>query len=196
MDCLDSDCAGDLACVGFTVFFTSNIYTPTFGGTAGADLICQQSATNAGLGGTWKAWLSVQASSIADNVCHSSIRYRLPDGTIIANDWVDLTDGTLQSAINMDEKGSTITTGLDIWTHTALDGTTKGTNGANTACADWTTVDTTIRAGSGRADSLIAAWTDFAANRCSGQQRLNCIEVPSIQQEFDALCYPTGGQNG
>lgn len=197
-DCLDSDCSGSTACEGFTIFVTSNRYsTNQFGSVSGADTACQSLADSAGLGGQWKAWLSTQTVSTSENLCQSAVRYIKPDGTVIANEWVDLTDGTLQSPIDMDPNGNTITTGLDVWTHTALDGTTKGTSGSNTACNDWTTNLDTIRATIGRANVIDGFWTDNGLPmRCSGQARLYCIQQPSNQQEHDALCYPAGGQNG
>ena len=51
------------------------------------------------------AWLSDSTASPSSRFTHSSVPYVLPDGTtVVANDWADLTGGTLQHLINMDEK--------------------------------------------------------------------------------------------
>ena len=45
-------------CPSLTVFVSSQNYTGALGGISGADAICQNCASAAGLTGTFKAWLS------------------------------------------------------------------------------------------------------------------------------------------
>src|SRR5437868_4155746 len=47
------------------VFVTSTRYTANLGGLAGADAICQAHATDAGLPGTYRAWISTAAEAPA-----------------------------------------------------------------------------------------------------------------------------------
>ena len=78
------------------VFVTSQSHNGDFGGLTGADAFCQSLALTAGLSGTYKAWLSDTTGSPATRFAQASVPYRLVDGTTIANDWNDLTDGTIQ----------------------------------------------------------------------------------------------------
>jgi hypothetical protein len=73
------------------VFVSSETYTGDLGGLDGADAKCQALADAAHLGGTFKAWLSTSTVDAADRLTHSTRPYTLVDGTLIANDWTDLT---------------------------------------------------------------------------------------------------------
>lgn len=61
----------------------------------------------AGLPGEYKAWLAdtTAASAPDQTFFRAPGGYRLVDGTVVADDWFDLTDGTLQHAISKDEFG-------------------------------------------------------------------------------------------
>lgn len=179
-DCQDvEDCGENIVCAGSRVFVSNNRYSPDqFGSFSGADSLCQQLAQQAGLSGIWQSWTSDRVNSIADRICQSISPYVLLNGNRVANDWADLADGTLQNFINVDENGNIVSSGFDVWTHTKFNGITGGENGASTACADWTTTDTTIRAGTGRADSITSTWTESASTRCSTQARVFCFEQP------------------
>lgn len=84
-------------------------------GDSSADYWCQYIATDSGYGnmdGTWKAWMSAfEGPSASARLTHNSDPYILPDGTIVADDWDDLVDGTLQNPINIDESGEEVPTG-------------------------------------------------------------------------------------
>jgi hypothetical protein len=104
-------------------------------GLAGADAECQERAEDAGLAGTWTAWLSTSSKDgvpgvdAIDRILDG--RYELVDGTVIADDMADLTDGELNAPINLNEFGSKEND--DTWTGTRPDGTDTGTN-----CSNWT----------------------------------------------------------
>ena len=129
-DARDNDCDGliDEAGVCLTptpmssnrVFVTSTNYTGNLGGLAGADAKCQERANAANLGGTWKIWLSDTTGSPSTRFTKSSNPYKLLNGTTIANNWSDLTDGTLQNPLNMTELGTTVQTST--WTNTKING--------------------------------------------------------------------------
>lgn len=93
---------------------------------------------------TWSAWLghddsTEQTASLfaADN---TKPIYNLGDG-MLANDYADLTDGTVAVAIEYDESGATLFD--DVWTGTSQNGgfpgvgddTLGGTDGGNDGCA-------------------------------------------------------------
>ena len=98
-------------------------------GLAGADAICQELAEAAGLTGTWTAWLSDDNADAIDRIPDG--QYQLVDGTVIADDKADLTDGFLKAPISLNEFGSP-EEGY-AWTGTQPDGTAMETN-----CSNWT----------------------------------------------------------
>lgn len=118
------------------VFVTSSTTAGNFGGVAAADTICSSLAGGAGLGGTWKAWVSTDSSNDPESrFTHSTIPYRLVNGTIIANDWNDLTDGNLTNGIILDEAGVDHNGDGHPWTNVEEDGTSTGTTNN---CNNWT----------------------------------------------------------
>ena len=122
-----------------TVFVTGTGYDANLGGLVGADATCQARADAAGLGGTYKAWLSTVDGSPKTRFAHAPGPYRLVDGTKIADDWVDLTDGVLRHAINIDETGNPLAANTRTWTGTQADGTLTD---AGHTCGGWTTTET------------------------------------------------------
>jgi hypothetical protein len=118
------------------IFTTSATYTGDLGGLAGADAKCQALAEAAGLPGTFKAWLSDSSTTASQRLSHSAMPYIRTDGRHIAKNWADLTDGTIDVPLSVDENGSTIESAWPYtWTWTNADGS-GGTTGWN--CRDWT----------------------------------------------------------
>jgi len=89
------------------VFLSSEIYSGDFGAVSGANSLCKKLAMIAGLPNyeTYRAWMSDDTFSPATWFFHSRGRYILPNGVVVANDWNDLTDGTIQHPIDIDENG-------------------------------------------------------------------------------------------
>src|SRR6185295_4806701 len=131
----------------WTVFISSAIYNGNLGGLAGADQKCQQLAAAAGMGINRKfmAWLSTSTVSAASRLYHAPDPYVLVSegGEVVASNWADLTDGTLQRSIQRDELGRRAgpDSGASVWTGTSRTGATylsfcgewmlfAGTNGA------------------------------------------------------------------
>lgn len=119
------------ACGSKRVFVSSASYPANFGGHAGADAACQSLANTAALGGTWMAWVSDSASSPAARFIHAPAPYRRIDGTVIAANWTDLTDGTLVNGVALNEYGSSVL--AEMWTSTTAAGNFTGTG-----CNDFT----------------------------------------------------------
>lgn len=121
------------------VFISSTKTQSNFGGLSAGDAICQNAASGAGLGGTWKAWLSTTTVSAASRLTHANVPYQLVDGTQIASSWNALVSGTpLKNAINLDEHGNYVTFNDSMqygytWTGTAADGAST-----TYTCSDWT----------------------------------------------------------
>lgn len=126
-------------------FITSKTYKPNFGGLAAADKICNTTASVAGLGGTWAAWLSTTTTSAASRLEHASVPYQLLNGEVLALNWTELTSGSLRHPIDRDENDSVVNptpppyktpyTGT-AWTGTNVDGTALGD--PQYSCDDWT----------------------------------------------------------
>ncbi len=153
-------------------FVTSSKYSASLGGVEGANSICQTHADDAGLGGTWVAWLSDSSGSPADNFTHSLYNYTLVDGTVIASNWDELTDGALDSLIGLDENGDT-RTGY-VWT-----GTTTAGEAVSNTCSDWTSTSYTGKVGSANDDSNGTKpqwWTTRGNLSCGSTARLYCFE--------------------
>jgi hypothetical protein len=149
-----------------TVFVTKASFPSDMGGLAGADAKCQAEADDPESivpSGTYMAWLSDGINSPDTRFTKSSHPYVLPDGTKIAEDYSDLTDGTIQHPLNIDATGAPI--GFkEYWTGTYYDGTTLR---ANETCYAWG-ADLPGRAWGmmGRSIEKTRSWTSFISPRC------------------------------
>ncbi len=152
------------------VFVTSDSYAGDLGGLAGADSLCQDTATRAGLSGEWRAWLGTHSVSASDRLAHSAVPYVRLDGVAIAADWADVIDGALDAPIMIDEMGSPIGEESSfVWTATGPAGLPLGGT-----CNDWTEAVS----GGFYGDALAAddAWTHSACQPCTIEAHLYCFE--------------------
>ena len=159
-----------------TVFITSRAYAPVvdFNGLADADTICQQHAAEAGLAGTFKAWLSDEIDSPASRFAKSAGPYVLTDGSLVAAGWGDLVDCTnpncLFHPIDLDEYQAPAA-GDYVWTGTTRAGEVNVYEGT---CAGWTSTD--YGGAAGRVDSL-GGWTSILYGRyCGLSLHLYCFQ--------------------
>jgi hypothetical protein len=131
-------CGGSAFCRGATcatprrVFVRGTPVLANFGSAAGADMLCQTAANARSLGGTWRAWVADATSTPAMRFTRSLHGYVLLDGTKVADDWADLTDGTLDAPITVTETGASAPV-YEAWTGTNTSGTAT-----TTACGGWT----------------------------------------------------------
>jgi hypothetical protein len=168
------------------VFVTSTIYTGNLGGLSGADAKCQSRADAAKLPGTYKVWLSAPGpdASPTTRIVHSTLPYGLVDGTIVANDWNDLTDGRLLAPINQTEFGggppataapcATNAPEAAVFTATTPSGTYTGTQALDTSCASWTSNVGLTQFGSTGTTS--PPWTAGCVKGCQLSAALFCVE--------------------
>jgi len=143
------------------VFVTEATVSPNLGGLAGADAQCTSLAQTAGLPGIYKAWLSDETTSAKNRLTHSSVPYARVDGIVVANNFADLTDGSLLAPITITQNGSVVSTGPSVfaWTGTTADGSTI----AGHTCNNWTVANLSFNAASGQPGSTSGSWTDTAA---------------------------------
>jgi hypothetical protein len=163
-------CTGGACSVGGgtkSVFITSAAYSGNMGGLTGADAKCQMHATNAGLSGTFMAWLGDSTNGPANRFTKAGGPFVLAKrGITVANNWAELASDTHQHALDSDENGSTSlplgtgtcassTGGHQFWSNTYVDGTKWMGYGS---CSDWTSTANTGEEVVGRTDLATAGW--------------------------------------
>ena len=166
------------------VFVTSQLYGGNLGGIGGADGKCQTLAKQAGLPGTFLAWISDGATTPASRMPHENLPYVLADGqTQVASDWNQLLSGSINFPINMTELKTQITPvpscgpqgylGNFVWTDT------------NNAAVQWNAGDTCTSWGSAAAGqtgstgnaSSTTYWTAWCVGvPCNVQAALYCVQ--------------------
>ncbi len=162
-------------------------------GIEGADKICDDSVHDAGLEGKWKAWISDSDFDATERLFHSNIKYTRMDGEIIANNWTDLTDGSLDNPMKIDQFGNLIMGINNVWTGTNIYGYKKTVN-----CQDWSR--NTLSSGFiGNVLSMSSTWTEDHQITCGNNARLYCIEQPWCGngiRELSEQCDDGNTQNG
>lgn len=120
---------------GRVAFVTNSSWTPS-SGLAGADQKCMDDAQQAGLPGSFKAFLAADGASAASRFNESGPQWVRPDGVAVALTAADLFEADfLDSAIHQSADGLLYLSGYGIWTG-ASSRTAAGT--ANTTCNNWT----------------------------------------------------------
>lgn len=148
------------------VFVTATPTDGNLGGIAGADALCQARAVELGVGGpTYLAWLGDSTTSPAARFTHAGPYVRL-DGTPIAADFADLTDGTLDAPIVPGQA-------TKVWTNVSAAGNEPG---FGQHCQDWTSSSSSDEGRQGQADQTTALWTTLAPTTCDQLAVLYCFE--------------------
>ena len=171
-DGCNSQCARDRY-----VFVTSTTTQGKFGAVSGANSHCKLLAQGADLPNplTYRAWMSDDTHNPNDWFYKSKGRYLLTNGAVIADDWDDLTDGTLESAINVDENGELIGN-AGVWTNTTPQGL-KHPEPAD--CEGWTVTAFPTEGRIGFASRTDGEWSDaedFNPAACGSGGRFYCFE--------------------
>jgi hypothetical protein len=162
-------CGGAESCA---VFVTSTTHTGNLGGLTGADEICQDRAEAPGslaAPGTYQAWLSTSAASAAARLTHATVPYRLVDGTTIAANWADLTDGDLNAPLGLTEQGGAPPSAF-VWTGTFANGLATDVD-----CEGWTT-DARLTNGAMGNPSLSNRWSAEGTAACFLSLPLYCFQ--------------------
>lgn len=144
------------------VFTTSTISTGNLGGVTGADALCASEASGAGLPGTYLAWIADSDPSSAPAVRFNQaapLGFVRTDGAVVADNWADLTDGSIQNPLNISAGGTPVpfaNESPEVATNVAVDGTQLFTTNH---CGDWnSTIGTTYY---GNGDSTSSNWTEY-----------------------------------
>ncbi len=165
-------------CLASRIVFVTSGKAGGFTGAASMDGYCDSRAGLAGLPGEYVAWVSDEDSSAAERMTHSTVPWMLLTDVVVANGWDDLTDGTLQAPINVNELGDTVDGDCDdigAWSGTNPDGSHKP--GAN--CVGWTSLseaDSAAVIGSAAATNV--GWSDGGCppRSCDQLARMFCFQ--------------------
>jgi hypothetical protein len=159
------------------VFISSTRHTGNLGGLAGADTICQNLANAAGIPGQFMAWLSDSSASPSTRFpTKSSSPYKLLNGGKIADNWADLTDGTLDAFISVPDTGDEGGSGPGdySWTATLGNGLATGEH-----CNNWTSASSGATGTAGyqrRALEAGGKWTVYTQATCQTNLHLYCVQ--------------------
>lgn len=171
-----SACEGKPACERY-VFITSITYPGNFGEEQ-ADGLCQErvdfnGAVPALKGRQFRAWITTNtAADVSARLgVKGTMAYKRVDGVVIAKDYTDLVDGTIASAIKIDETGATQNNAV-VWTGTAANGMYISTN-----CDNWLSADVMGKVGEPDLQSMQASrWTESKDQGCKTPAHLYCFE--------------------
>lgn len=162
------------------VFVTSTTYNGNLGGLSGGDAKCQERANAAGLGGTWKAWLSSNTSSASSRLEHASVPYRTVDGQLVVNNWTDLTDNLLIKPIDVTETGGSVAEGW-AWTATNPNGSIPGDlTPSQFTCDNWSTNISSSTGVIGVRGLSNYRWSWDGGVSCNSSAALYCFEQTSV----------------
>ena len=160
-----------------TVFVTSVSFNGNLGGLTGADDKCQAQADGPASvvpSGTYLAWLSDGTDSPDTRFTKSAHPYILPNGTKIAEDFTDLTDGSILHPIDIDTTGKPLRYER-FWTGTNSDGTTAQ---YFVTCDGWTADPlTNFRGTAGNRTNTTILWSSrYSRMPCGRILRLACFQ--------------------
>lgn len=171
-----------------TVFVTKSTFkSENMGGLTGADAKCQAEADDPEAivpSGTYLPWLSDGHNSPDSRFTKSTSPYVLPDGTKIAENYSDLTDGSILHEINVDATGAPVLGHQRVWTDTLSDGKFVQpfvANAQKNSCNAWNGT-TVFYAGVivGVTFSKTGQWSSYREDACKfkGRQkyRLYCFQ--------------------
>ncbi len=162
----------DFQTEGKIAFVTSSSYNGMLGGVTGADAKCQAVAEAAGLGGKFFAWISDDSddSAPANRFTKYDGGYYRVTGTKIADDWADLTDGSLDATMGVNEVGGGVTSMA--WTNTNSDGTRATVD----SCLNWSDGGFSYSSTYGNTYTTNSQWTVYTTHGCFNSKRLYCFE--------------------
>jgi hypothetical protein len=158
------------------VFVSSKTYDGNLGGALGADGICNTLATQAGLGGTWMAWISDATTSPSQRFTKATVPYRRLDGVAVASSWADLTTG-ISNAIDVDETNAShaadSSNASKTWTGTTVAGVLSTSSCGNFASNSSTT---TGQVGHCTGTGTVNWTSAYATETCSVPNHVYCFE--------------------
>lgn len=147
---------------GSKIVFASSVkVSGNIGGVTGGDNLCAQAAADAGLSGTWIAWLSTTKKEAIDRITHGG-RYVRPDGAEVVANKGQLASSNLTNPISLTEHGAAVDPEgngeKNIWT-----GRNASASPSGSSCNDWTSSGATVFGSRGRSGATATPeWTQVA----------------------------------
>lgn len=166
----DAFVRGDVLLTNNLVFVTDPVVVlASLGGLQAADDVCQSEATDAGVPGTFVAWLSTTSTNAIDRLSGSRGWVRL-DGVPFVDTTQDLVAGRLLAPLSVDVHGAVLPPLTTVYTGTTSTGT------ADFNCADLTATDLIAY---GFSSSTSVAWTRANASfmACGDSVPIYCFGV-------------------
>jgi hypothetical protein len=156
------------------VFLTSGRFYLDIGSLAAADALCAQAASDAGIPGTFVAWLSDSTTNAIDRIPASAGPWYRLDKVPFARDKTALATDRLLSPPHVDELGVAHcgTPGSYIATGTLEDGSWAG---AGNDCGGWADLGANVTLGTSCGTG--GAWTEYGFSSCGSQGRLCCLQT-------------------
>jgi hypothetical protein len=183
---------------------------PDAGGKTGVlagDAICQTRANEAGVEGTFRAWLSDDSN---DAYCHvmglggkkgscvssasTTSAYVRTDNFLVARSLDDLIkSGEMYSAIQFDERGTDLIgsnpkgPNLSVWTGTNALGKVGGSSSSGGHCNNWTSTSVDDRGSYGYGQKTANGWTAAWDAPCGGEYsraRLYCFQETPVDDDL------------
>jgi hypothetical protein len=147
------------------VFVTSADVSGGLGGAAEAHALCTELAGDAGLAGSYHAWLSATRAGAGSQA--GTGPFLRVDGALVASTAAALTGGTLSAPIERTEANEQRRT--DVWTGTSAAGApTQATCGGWTSEAEQGTF--------GESGATTASWTAAGTRACDAELALYCVQ--------------------
>ena len=162
------------------VFVSSTTFTGAFGGVPAADLTCTDLAAAAGLVGTYRAWLSDAAGrSPSVTFTRSDVPFVMTTGVRVADGWADLTDGTINNPIVVDEQGNQPDTVPVVWTGTEPSGRPVS---SGSTCGEWDAASGGVSGQVGVFDAIGTGWSASRPVACDQSARLYCFQQQDVRE--------------
>lgn len=155
-------------------FLTTDTYSGNLGGTSGADAKCKDAAINAGLAGSYKAWIATSTES-ADAHIGTASGWVRTDGKIFARSKADFVAGRHHYPLRVSETGVDLLTARTAWTGALMTGAAT----ANT-CSNWTSIATGTSGTAGEPHTGGTMWSSFSTSGCTGLKSLYCLGVDRV----------------
>ena len=135
-------------------------------GVEGGDVLCNDAAAGAQLGGSWQAWLGTTGLTAKERI-HWSGPWYLVDGTTLVFASREQLASNPTSAILLEESGEQVEPGTWVWT---------GSHVADLDCGGWTSDETAVDGMTGQPSATSNDWQEYVDFQCSQQMRLYCFE--------------------
>jgi len=155
-------------------------------GLAAGDAICNHLAQEAGLSGTYMAWLSDGTEDPNSRFAtQATFPYVMTNGDKIADNYTDLADASLDQRIHITETGTSVNpSGTDNPVDKVRTGTRRDGSSTSSACNAWTSSgspcsfpDQIANCGVvGSTGALHSGWTERATWVCSSELPIYCVQ--------------------